>query len=128
MKAIQTHTINFKHGEGSRISKKILTALREEKAAFSVSKRSLNSCIHVPMTEEKPLEMMRNEIISLIPELFPVNYLFKITDAFSWELPFNYNLEFALVFGSSKLLFYSKIKEMRPRSVRVDNYTIEVLQ
>jgi len=134
------YKVRFKHGEGSRVSNIILKALKSNKTDFKLEKIKTPTHLrsnedHVQETiisfldKEKPakLEFVRNEIIALIPEFFPVNYFFKFTDAFS-ALPFNYKLEFCLIVHETgqRVCCYTRIKEQKKQSEPITAYKIEV--
>ncbi|QHB38529.1 hypothetical protein lotta82_gp018 [Flavobacterium phage vB_FspM_lotta8-2] len=129
--------IHFKHGEGSRISNKILKALRKNDAFIIektikdlTSSENENNYITTISTknqaENESLAFLRNEIIALIPELFSVNYFFTFTDTFS-SVPFGFKAEFlidAKAFGH--WVCYTKIKEQKPKSEPINAYKIIV--
>ena len=130
--------ITFQHGENSRISNVILKTLKGDEL-FKVSKINVPPHLrkheeHVyeteislrDLTEPLRLNTIRDEIIAIIPDTFPVNYMFRFTDAFS-PPPFNYKLEFALYdrLEGETLHCYTKVKELHKKSAKIDRHTIK---
>jgi len=124
-------TIKLTHGEGSRISNKILKALKENGAFIKFDKCKYNNINTTNMFEikqkvEDELQFVRNEIIKLIPDLFPVNYSFFFVDHFSINKPFNYKLEFSVHTDEGIIYCYTKINEQKPNSKQIESYGIIV--
>lgn len=130
----------FKHGENSRISNVVLKTLKADKL-FKVTK--LNTPPHLrdnnpdfdhvyeahiilrDLNEQLQLNTVRDEIISFIPDTFPLNYFFKFVDAFSFP-PFNYKLEFSIqIIETGQIMHcYTKIKEKREKSAKITQHKI----
>lgn len=132
--------IVFKHGENSRISNVILKALKSDKL-FKVTKMSIpphlrrlsidedyiytTEIVLRDLSEPLKLNTIRDEIIALIPDTFPLNYFFKFVDAFSFP-PFNYKLEFSIEsYQTGQIMHcYTKIKEKREKSAKITQHKI----
>jgi hypothetical protein len=130
----------FEHGENSRISNVILKTLKSDQL-FKVTKINTPPHLrdndpnfdHVYKTyitfkeQDKQLDLniVRDEIISFIPDVFPLNYFFKFIDAFSFP-PFNYKLEFSIqIIETGQIMHcYTKIKEKREKSAKITQHKI----
>ena len=131
-------TVNFWHGENSRISNKIIKALKESKGLFKITsirdsqlqtgtdEREYTHRIEFisPNKAEQGLYFLRNEITAAITELFPVNYFFAFTD--EWlDPPFNWKFEFWLHAGEAgNIKVFTKIQEQKPKSAKLHSYKI----
>ena len=135
------YTIKVHHGENSRITKKILKHLKQQKELLKVT--SLHTPLHLRTDRENhvyehyinfidkehpnKLQTVRNEIIAAIPDLFPVNYLFIFEDHFTTAALYGYRLEFTCYgIDDGHFHVYTKIKEQKAKSTPITSYKIQV--
>lgn len=133
------YTIKAKHCDGSRIMNVILKNLKKNEA-LKVLKyktplhlRNGSEYVHEydinfkDKTQKNKLETVKNEIIAAIPELFPINYFFKIKSWNSHFVTFGYKHE-GTFYGidDNRFEIYSKIKEQKKESEPITAYKIEV--
>jgi len=133
------YTVKAKHCDGSRIMNVILRNLKKNEALKVIELktplhlRNGGEYIHEHNIDFKDknqtnkLETIKNEIVASIPELFPINYFFKINSHFSNFVTFGYKHE-GTFYGIDGNFFdiYSKIKEQKPNSEPITAYKIDV--
>ena len=132
---MENNSILFQHGEGSRISNAILKELKSDvffkvvkhKKEFNNDEPVYSSKITFKTEKENDLLFLRNEITAMLTELFPINYFFRFTDAFS-STPYNYKLEFVIscLKSGNRVCCYTQIKEQKKDSKKITAYKIIV--
>lgn len=134
MKSYPKYSVSLLHAKGSRITNKIIKALKSSgffKITYSKSQGGGEDepyLVFVSFTSEEQnkrgLGFLQNEIIAAIPELFPVNYFFAFCDEFK-DAPLGWKFEFRMIaLDDRQVCVYTKIKEQKPDSIAVNEYRI----
>lgn len=132
------YTFEFNHVDGSRISNVILKALRKNPILkvntlkTPLHLRDSGEYIHkhnitfVNPSHENKLWTVKDEIIKMIPDLFPINYFFKFENVNNFVNTLGYKHEFSLYgIDSNCFKIYTKIKEQKSNSEPITAYKIE---
>jgi hypothetical protein len=131
------YAVKVRHCDGSRIMNVILKHLKQNEG-LKVSKyktplhlRRGDEYIHEydinfkNTAQANKLDTVKEEIIAAIPELFPVNYFFKIKGYFSTFETYGYRHEGCFIgIDGNKFDVYSKIKEQKKNSTEIEAYNI----
>lgn len=133
------YTVKVRHCDGSRIMNAILKNLKKNEALkvlyyrTPLHLRNGGEYVHEhdinfkDTLQKNKLETIKNEIVAAIPELFPVNYFFKIESHFSKFVTYGYKHEGRFIgIDDNYFDIYSKIKEQKPNSEPITAYKIEV--
>lgn len=134
------YDIWFKHADGSRISNAIIKRLKKNPALKVVTLKTplhLRSGLpedyvheHIITFKDRltpnKLNFVKNEIVAMIPELFPINYFFKFCSPLNFYHTLGCKFEFYLTgIDGNHFDVYTKIKEQKKNSAPIEAYQIK---